>query len=57
MKFIFVHRHEVFLATSKKLASNCYSVNGYKEVKINEEMKLSTLHIFRYFAINVNNFY
>ena len=42
MKFIFVHRHEVFLATSKKLASNCYSVNGYKEVKIYEEMKLST---------------
>ena len=42
MKFIFVHRHEVFLATSKKLANNCYSVNGYKEVKINEEMKLST---------------
>ena len=40
MKFIFVHRHEVSLATSKKLASNCYSVNGYKEVKINEEMKL-----------------
>ena len=42
MKFISVHRHEVFLATSKKLASNCYSVNGYKEVKIYEEMKLST---------------
>ena len=35
---IFIHRHKVFMAISKKMASNCYSIDGFNEVEINKEM-------------------
>ena len=35
---IFIHRHKVFIAISKKIANNCYSIDGYNEIEINKEI-------------------
>ena len=49
MNLIFIHEHEVSIATAKKLSNTCYSLDGYLIANKNDSMKLPVYGI--YFSI------
>ena len=46
IKLIFIHKHQVSIATAKKVSNKCFSIDGYLEAKKNDNLKLSIFDIF-----------
>ena len=43
---LFIHKHQVSIATAKKIFNNCYEINGYLEAKKNDKLYLPFFNIY-----------